>query len=145
MPASGADGDEDAARDPFRASVRRFVEREIAPHAWDEAGSFRAVAAMIARYDAGPLDAGSVAELCLLKNDATQTMHFCADQAVQILGGMGFMRGTKSERIYRGQRDDDRRRQRGDHEGAGGAPARPMSRRTVLNANTAARSAKVAF
>ncbi|MBU1815633.1 MAG: acyl-CoA dehydrogenase, partial [Gammaproteobacteria bacterium] len=24
-----------------------------------------------------------------------------ADQAVQILGGMGFMRGTVSERIYR--------------------------------------------
>ena len=28
-------------------------------------------------------------------------MQFCADQAVQILGAMGFMRGTKSERIYR--------------------------------------------
>jgi acyl-CoA dehydrogenase len=28
-------------------------------------------------------------------------MQFCADAAVQILGGMGFMRGTKSERIYR--------------------------------------------
>ncbi len=42
-----------------------------------------------------------VAEVCMLKNHATQTMQFCADQAVQILGGMGFMRGTKSERIYR--------------------------------------------
>ncbi len=42
-----------------------------------------------------------VAQVCLLKNHATQTMGFCADQAVQILGGMGFMRGTKSERIYR--------------------------------------------
>ncbi len=42
-----------------------------------------------------------VAQLCLLKNHATQTMQFCADQAVQILGGMGYMRGTKSERIYR--------------------------------------------
>jgi acyl-CoA dehydrogenase len=28
-------------------------------------------------------------------------MQFCADAAVQILGGMGFMRGTRSERIYR--------------------------------------------
>jgi hypothetical protein len=37
----------------------------------------------------------------MLKNHATQTMQFCADQAVQILGGMGFMRGTVSERIYR--------------------------------------------
>jgi acyl-CoA dehydrogenase len=42
-----------------------------------------------------------VAQVCLLKNHATQTMQWCADQAVQILGGMGYMRGTASERIYR--------------------------------------------
>jgi acyl-CoA dehydrogenase len=42
-----------------------------------------------------------VAEVCLLKNQATTTLAFCADAAVQTLGGMGFMRGTKSERIYR--------------------------------------------
>lgn len=42
-----------------------------------------------------------VARICMLKNLATQTMQFCADQSVQILGGMGYMRGTKSERIYR--------------------------------------------
>ncbi len=42
-----------------------------------------------------------VSHVCLLKNHATQTMQFCADAAVQILGGMGFMRGTASERIYR--------------------------------------------
>ncbi len=42
-----------------------------------------------------------VAQVCMLKNHATQTMQFCADQAVQIFGGMGFMRGTVSERIYR--------------------------------------------
>ena len=46
-------------------------------------------------------DSAWVAQVCLLKNHATQTMQFCADQAVQILGGMGFMRGTASERIYR--------------------------------------------
>ena len=46
-------------------------------------------------------DAEWVAELCLLKNHATQAMQFCADQALQILGAMGFMRGTQSERIYR--------------------------------------------
>ena len=30
------------AHEAFRASLRRFVEREIAPHidAWDEAGTF---------------------------------------------------------------------------------------------------------
>jgi acyl-CoA dehydrogenase len=28
-------------------------------------------------------------------------MQTCADHAVHVLGGMGYMRGTKSERIYR--------------------------------------------
>ena len=42
-----------------------------------------------------------VAQVCMLKNHATQALQFCADQAVQILGGMGYMRGTKCERIYR--------------------------------------------
>jgi acyl-CoA dehydrogenase len=50
---------------------------------------------------AGRTGAEWVAELCLLKNHATQTMQFCADQAVQIMGGMGYMRGVKSERLYR--------------------------------------------
>ncbi len=57
--------------------------------------------ALVERLEAGNASADWVAELCLLKNHATQTMQFCADQAVQILGGMGFMRGTKCERIYR--------------------------------------------
>jgi acyl-CoA dehydrogenase len=42
-----------------------------------------------------------VARTCMAKVLATQAMQFCADQAVQIMGGMGFMRGTKSERLYR--------------------------------------------
>ncbi|MDP2817279.1 MAG: acyl-CoA dehydrogenase family protein [Polaromonas sp.] len=59
------------------------------------------VEALADRADAGDQGAEWVAQVCMLKNHATQTMQFCADQAVQILGGMGFMRGTKSERIYR--------------------------------------------
>jgi acyl-CoA dehydrogenase len=42
-----------------------------------------------------------VAEICMMKNQATQTMAFCASEAVQIFGGAGFMRGVKIERIYR--------------------------------------------
>lgn len=42
-----------------------------------------------------------VADICMLKNQATQTMAFCASEAVQIFGGAGFMRGVKVERIYR--------------------------------------------
>ncbi len=56
---------------------------------------------LAARADAGDASPDWVAQVCVLKNHATQTMQFCADQAVQILGGMGFMRGTVSERIYR--------------------------------------------
>jgi len=42
-----------------------------------------------------------VAEICMLKNQATQTMAFCASEGLQIFGGAGFMRGIKVERIYR--------------------------------------------
>ena len=49
----------------------------------------------------GDTTANWVAQVCMLKNHATQTLQYCADQAVQILGGMGYMRGTRSERIYR--------------------------------------------
>lgn len=54
-----------------------------------------------ARMDSGDRSDPFIAELCMLKNHAGQTMRWCADQSVQILGGMGFMRGMKSERIYR--------------------------------------------
>jgi acyl-CoA dehydrogenase len=53
------------------------------------------------RADAGDTSPDWVAQVCMLKNHATQTMQHCADQAVQMLGGMGYMRGMKSERIYR--------------------------------------------
>jgi acyl-CoA dehydrogenase len=42
-----------------------------------------------------------VADICMLKNQATQTMALCASEAVQIFGGAGYIRGAKVERIYR--------------------------------------------
>ncbi len=56
---------------------------------------------IISRLDQGDIDQGLIADICLLKNQCTQTMQYVSDQAVQILGGMGFMRGTHAERIYR--------------------------------------------
>jgi acyl-CoA dehydrogenase len=56
---------------------------------------------LVERHAAGRTDARWVAEVALAKNHATQALQWCADQAVQILGGMGFMRGTACERIYR--------------------------------------------
>ena len=41
------------------------------------------------------------ADLALLKVQATLTMEYCAREAMQILGGNGYMRGSRVERIYR--------------------------------------------
>jgi acyl-CoA dehydrogenase len=48
-----------------------------------------------------PNDSRAVAQLCMTKNFATRAMQFCADAAVQTLGGAGFVRGSIAERIYR--------------------------------------------
>lgn len=40
-----------------------------------------------------------VADLCMLKNQATQTFAFCATEAVQIFGGAGYLRGAIVERL----------------------------------------------
>jgi acyl-CoA dehydrogenase len=42
-----------------------------------------------------------VADLSLLKVEATNTLEFCAREASQILGGASYMRGQRLERIYR--------------------------------------------
>jgi acyl-CoA dehydrogenase len=89
-----------------RTFGRALIERQVVRHklvdmkmrvestrAWLKSVSDRA--------DASQVDAQWVADVCMLKNHSTQAMQFCADQAVQILGGMGYMRGTASERIYR--------------------------------------------
>ncbi len=51
-----------------------------------------------AEVQAGREYAGDIA---LLKVQSSQTMEFCAREAMQILGGMGYMRGNRVERIYR--------------------------------------------
>ena len=48
--------------------------------------------------EAGNANPGDIA---LLKVQASETMEFCAREAMQILGGMGYMRGSRVERIYR--------------------------------------------
>ncbi len=83
-----------------------LVERQVIRHKLVDmqmriASTEAWVHAVTARADAGDESPDWVAQVCMLKNHATQTMQFCADQAVQILGGMGFMRGTTCERVYR--------------------------------------------
>ena len=40
-------------------------------------------------------------DIAMLKVQASETMEFCAREAMQILGGSGYMRGNRVERIYR--------------------------------------------
>ncbi|NNF16655.1 MAG: acyl-CoA dehydrogenase [Gammaproteobacteria bacterium] len=40
-------------------------------------------------------------DIAMLKVQCSQTMEFCAREAMQIMGGMGYMRGSRVERIYR--------------------------------------------
>lgn len=54
---------------------------------------------MVSRQiDLGNEDAAAIA---LLKVQSSNTMEFCAREAMQILGGAGYMRGNRVERIYR--------------------------------------------
>jgi acyl-CoA dehydrogenase len=83
-----------------------LVEHQVIRHKLvDMQQHIRSTAAWLeqvaARADVGDTGADWVGEVCVLKNHATQTMQFCADAGVQILGGMGYMRGTVCERIYR--------------------------------------------
>ncbi|MGH1373283.1 MAG: acyl-CoA dehydrogenase family protein [Cellvibrionaceae bacterium] len=42
-----------------------------------------------------------IQDVSMLKVQATETMEFCAREAMQIMGGISYMRGCKTERIYR--------------------------------------------
>lgn len=42
-----------------------------------------------------------VEDISMCKVQATETMEFCAREAMQIMGGISYMRGCKTERIYR--------------------------------------------
>ena len=89
-----------------QAFGRPLVDQQVVRHRLvDMQQRIRSTAAWLeqvaARADAGDTGADWIGEVCVLKNHATQTMAFCADAGVQILGGMGYMRGTVCERLYR--------------------------------------------
>ena len=85
---------------------KRLVEHQAIRHKLVEMQT-RVHAARALLYDTAwklqeaPREPQHVAQLAMLKNFATDAMQFCADAAVQTLGGAGFIRGTRAERIYR--------------------------------------------
>ena len=98
----------------------------------------------VAARSRGRVDPAVIAAVCMAKNTATRTMQFCADAAVQTLGGMGYMRGTQVRaHLSRGQGQHDRRRGGRNHERPGRAPARAVSARRRA-AGTAAQACRPA-
>ncbi|KGE04712.1 acyl-CoA dehydrogenase family protein [Pseudohaliea rubra] len=52
-------------------------------------------------YEAIEAGQGNPGDIALLKVQASETMEFCAREAMQVLGGVGYLRGNRVERIYR--------------------------------------------
>jgi len=82
---------------------QRLIDHQVVRHKLvDMAMKINAVQATLEnlswRIDQGE---SPVAEICMLKNQATLTMEFCAREAVQTFGGAGYLQGQKVERIYR--------------------------------------------
>ena len=85
---------------------KRLVEHQAIRHKLVDMQT-RVHAARALLYDTAwklsgaPREPNHIAQLAMLKNFATDTMQYCADGAVQTLGGAGFIRGSRAERIYR--------------------------------------------
>jgi acyl-CoA dehydrogenase len=52
-------------------------------------------------YESIEADNPDPGDIAMLKVQASETMEFCAREAMQILGGIGYMRGNRVERLYR--------------------------------------------
>ncbi len=79
-------------------STRQVIRHKLV----DMATQLEATLSFLERVAALIRDGESpIAQICMLKNQAVHTMELCAKEAVQILGGAGYIRGAKCERIYR--------------------------------------------
>ena len=74
----------------IRHKIAQMMQRITATQAWIQVCS--------RQIHDGSVQAGDIA---LLKVQASETLEFCAREAMQILGGAGYLRGNRVERIYR--------------------------------------------
>lgn len=82
---------------------KRLADHQVVRHKFAEMARKIAATQAYLEQCAVRVKAGEtpVADLSLLKVQATLTMEFCAREAMQIMGGAGYMRGCRVERIYR--------------------------------------------
>jgi acyl-CoA dehydrogenase len=81
----------------IRQKLVGMIEATLAARAW----SFEIAAQLDASVEPAKALAKQAAQIGLLKNHCGRLMRDCADSAIQILGGAGYVRGTASERLYR--------------------------------------------
>jgi acyl-CoA dehydrogenase len=82
---------------------KRLIEHQVIRHKIAEmAARIDAVEALVNQI-AWQMNQGEmpVAEICRAKFFSTKALEYCASEAMQILGGAGFLRGNRIERIYR--------------------------------------------
>ncbi|MGZ4594766.1 MAG: acyl-CoA dehydrogenase family protein [Actinomycetes bacterium] len=83
-----------------------LIARQVVRHTLTEMARRTDVARTYVRHVAQRLDDGeeAVAEVCFAKNTAVEACSYVVDQAVQLHGGLGFMRESEVERHYRDAR-----------------------------------------
>jgi acyl-CoA dehydrogenase len=81
----------------IRQKLVGMIETILAARAW----SFEIAAQLDSSPSPEQALAKHAAQIGLLKNHCGRLMRDCADTAIQILGGAGYVRGTASERLYR--------------------------------------------
>jgi acyl-CoA dehydrogenase len=85
---------------------RPLISRQTVQHTLAEMARRVEVARVYARsvVERSLTEAGLVKEACFAKNTAVEAGMWVVDQAVQLHGGMGYLRGTEVERHYRDMR-----------------------------------------
>ncbi|HEX3779291.1 MAG TPA: acyl-CoA dehydrogenase family protein [Pseudonocardiaceae bacterium] len=85
---------------------RPLISRQLVRHKLVEMTQQLELARTYTRAVAERIAAGEevVAQVCMAKNSATATCSFVVDAAVQLFGGMGYMRESEVERHYRDAR-----------------------------------------
>ena len=85
---------------------RPLISRRTVQHTLTEMARRIDVARVYVREVARRADAGEdvIAETCFAKNTAVEAGQWARDQALQLHGGLGYLRGAEVERQYRDQK-----------------------------------------
>jgi acyl-CoA dehydrogenase len=82
---------------------KRLADHQVIRHKFSQMKQKLNATQAYIRVSYESIEAGNAnpGDIAMLKVQASETMEFCAREAMQILGGMGYMRGSRVERIYR--------------------------------------------